>query len=151
MRDQPVIQKLVADLMPKAQGIRTNVLAGPDNLRLSVTSIPCATPRRIHRSEPMAMAEETTSIDIRTSWANEHWRLFLSEMPLRTPSLGSSWNPMATILRTAENSATFSPHHVPDTNKPRTVENSPTVSAHDVSATNKPRTAENSATFSAHD
>lgn len=65
----------------------------------------------------MATAEETMSIEIRTSWANEHWRLFLSEMPLRTPSLGSSWNPMAIILRTAENSAIFSANDVPDTNK----------------------------------
>ena len=58
----------------------------------------------------MATAEETTSIEIRTGWANEHWRLFFSEMPLRITSLGSLLNPTAIILRTAENDVTFSAH-----------------------------------------
>jgi len=31
----------------------------------------------------MRSAEETTTLERRVTWANEHWRLFFSEMPLR--------------------------------------------------------------------
>ncbi len=56
----------------------------------------------------MESAEKTTTLERRTSWATEHWRIFFSEMPLRTPSLGSLQNPHAIITRTAANSASFS-------------------------------------------
>ena len=56
----------------------------------------------------MESAEKTTTLERRTSWATEHWRIFFSEMPLRTPSLGSLQSPYAIITRTAANSATFS-------------------------------------------
>ncbi len=31
----------------------------------------------------MRSAEETTTLERRVTWANEHWRLFFSEMTLR--------------------------------------------------------------------
>ena len=31
----------------------------------------------------MKSAEEKTTLERRVTWANEHWRLFFSEMPLR--------------------------------------------------------------------
>ena len=31
----------------------------------------------------MRSAEETTTLERRVTWANENWRLFFSEMPLR--------------------------------------------------------------------
>ena len=38
---------------------------------------------RIQWREPMKSAEETTILERRLTWANEHWILFFSEMPLR--------------------------------------------------------------------
>jgi len=35
----------------------------------------------------MKSAEETTTLERRATWANEHWILFFSEMPLREKNL----------------------------------------------------------------
>ena len=35
----------------------------------------------------MKSAEKTTILERRVTWANEHWRLFFSEMPLRKTNL----------------------------------------------------------------
>ena len=57
----------------------------------------------------MESAEKTTTLERRTSWATEHWRIFFSEMPLRTPSLEEALkSPFAIITRTAANSASYS-------------------------------------------
>jgi hypothetical protein len=56
----------------------------------------------------MESAEKTATLERRTSWATEHWRIFFSEMPLLIPSLGSLQSPYAMITRAAPNSAAFS-------------------------------------------
>ena len=35
----------------------------------------------------MRSAAETKTLERRVTWANEHWRLFISEMPLREKNL----------------------------------------------------------------
>ncbi len=44
---------------------------------------------RIQWRELMKSAEETTTLQRRLTWVNEHWILFCSEMPLREKNLQS--------------------------------------------------------------
>ncbi len=44
---------------------------------------------RIQWRELMKSAEETTTLQRRLTWVNEHWILFFSEMPLREKNLQS--------------------------------------------------------------
>ena len=51
--------------------------------------------------EPMKSAEETTTLKKRVTWAEEHWRLFFSEMPLREKNLQSVTQTLETKVETS--------------------------------------------------
>jgi hypothetical protein len=49
----------------------------------------------------MKSAEETTTLKRRVTWANEHWRLFFSEMPLRKTNLQLVTRTLKTKVKTS--------------------------------------------------
>ena len=71
----------------------------------------------------MTPADKAAALAQRMSWTEKHWTPFFSEMPLRTLSSGSLRYPSAVIVRTAEDSATFSALEVSNLKKMLDYEN----------------------------
>ena len=54
-----------------------------DSFRFGLKLLPLTTLERIYMIEVMKTAEKPTPLETRVSWAIEHWRSLLSQMPPR--------------------------------------------------------------------